>query len=46
MKQLFYTEWEEQPIRFKDLVFRLSQEPQLTLNSENLILHNHLPNNW
>ena len=46
IRQLFYTEWEEQPLRFKDLLFRLQQEQALTLSPNNLILNNHLPNNW
>jgi len=45
IRKLFYTEWEEQPLRFKDLMFKLSNQPQKTLKPANLLINNHLPNN-
>ena len=33
-------------MRFKDLIFKLSQQPQKILNPNNLIINNHIPNNW
>ena len=44
IRQLFYTEWDEVPARFKDLIFKLYQQQKHILNPENLIINNHLYN--